>query len=200
MNIFNRVLVVILFLAFIAAAVISIMALSGYVLTLPGEIFSRQLAFLDGLSGWETVGAIAAAVAFIVLVAYLIWLELTVGFPDKTLLLSSTDKGNIWVNRETVETFAEKVSRKESAQIRDVYCYVKQKRNGIVIDCNPTLRLGTSVQSITPRIQARVKEAVQNLLGLNVVDVRVHAKYERGGRPMQQELALTRRNGDDSIK
>jgi uncharacterized alkaline shock family protein YloU len=200
MNTFNRVLVVVLFLDFIAAAVISIMAMAGYVLALPGSIFSQQLSFLQGLSGWDRVIAIASASVFIVFIAYLIWLELTVGFPEKALLLSSNEKGDIYINRDTVETFAEKVGRQESAQVRAISCYVTQKRKGIVIDCNPTIRLGTSLNSITPRIQARVKQSVQDLLGLNVLNVRVRARYERGGRPMQQELILTRRNGDGSTK
>jgi uncharacterized alkaline shock family protein YloU len=201
MNIFNRIVVVVLFFAFIAAAVISIMILVGYKLTIPGSIFSQQVTFLQSLSGLTRVAAIAVAVAFILFIAYLIWLEFTVGRPEKTLLVSSNDQGVILVNKDTVEKFAEKVSRQESTSVKDVRCHVKQKREGILIDCLPTLRLGTNMNSVSPRIQTRVKEAVQNLLGLPVLDVRVRARYEPGGRrPEQQELIAAGRGGDGSTK
>jgi hypothetical protein len=201
MNIFNRILAVILFLAFIAAAAVSIMILANYGPTIPSSIFSQQVAYLQGLSGWYRVAAYAAAGALIVLMAYLIFLEFTAGRPEKTLLLSSNDQGTIFVNKNTVEKFAEKVGRQESAQVKDMHCHVKQKRQGILIDCLPTLRLGTNMKSVNPRIQTRVKETVQDLLGLPVLNVKVRARYEPGGRrATQQELIVTRRSGNGSTK
>jgi hypothetical protein len=201
MNVFNRVVAIILFLAFIAAAAVSIITLAGYILTIPGSILNQQVAFLRSLSGWERAAAIAAAVAFIAFIAYLIWLEFTVGHPEKTLLLNSNDQGTIYVNRNTVEKFAEKIGRQESAQVTEIHCHVKQKRKGILIDCVPTLRLGTNMNSVNPRIQSRVKETVQNLLGLPVIDVKIRARYEPGGRrAIQQELIATGRGGNGSTK
>jgi hypothetical protein len=200
MKIFNRILAVILFLAFIGAGVVSIMALAGYVLTIPGSIFSQQLAYLQSLSGSDQVVAFAAASGFTVFAAFLIWLEFTAGFPEKTLRLSSNDQGTIYVDRNTVETFAEKVGRQESVQVRNIHCHVKQKRKGILIDCVPTLKLGTNMNSVNPRIQTRIKETVQDLLGLPVLNVKVRARYESGGRAMQQELVVTRRTGNGYTK
>jgi uncharacterized alkaline shock family protein YloU len=200
MNIFNRVLAVILFLALIAATVVSIITLAGYTLTLPGSIFSQQLDFLRSLSGWERVAAIAAAVAVIAFIVYLIWLEFTAGRPEKTLLLSSNEQGIIYVNKNTVEKFAEKMGRQESAQVTDVHCHIKQKSKGILIDCSPTLRLGTNMNSVNPRIQNRVKESVQDLLGLPVLNVKVRARYESRGRAIQQELIANGRSGNGDIK
>lgn len=200
MNSFNRILVVILFLALIAAAVVSIMILAGYAPTILGSTFSQQVAFLQSLAGLAKAAAIAAAVAVIAFLAYLIWLEFNLGFPEKTLRLSSNEQGTIYVSRNTVETFAEKVGKQESAQVKDIRCQVKQKRKGILIDCNPTLRLGTNMNSVNPRIQTRVKEAVQNLLGLPVIDVRVRARYEPGRSARQQELVAIRSNGNGSTK
>ncbi len=201
MNIFNRLVAVILFLAFIAAAVVSIMILAGYKLAIPGSAFSQQVAFLQSLAGWERAAAIAAAVAFIAFIAYLIWLEFTAGYPEKTLLVSSNEQGAIYVNKNTVETFAAKVGLQESAQVKDMRCRVKQKRDGILIDCNPTLRLGTNMNSVNPRIQTKVKEAVQDLLGLPVLNVKLRSRYEHAGRgAIQQELIVTRSNGDGGSK
>jgi hypothetical protein len=200
MNIFNRVVVVILFLAVIAAAVVSIITLAGYVLTIPGSIFSQQVAFLRSLSGWERAAAIAAAVALIAFIAYLIWLEFILGRPEKTLLLSSNDQGTIYVNRNTVETYAAKVGRQEAAQVKDIHCRVKQKSKGILIDCFPTLTLGSNMNSVNPRIQTRVREAVQNLLGLPVLNVKMRARYESGRRATQQELITTGRTGNGDNK
>jgi uncharacterized alkaline shock family protein YloU len=200
MNIFNRVVVVILFLALIAASVVSIITLAGYVLTIPGSIFSQQVAFLQSLSGVERVAAIAAAVALIAFMTYLIWLEFILGRPEKTLLLSSNNQGTIYVNRNTVETYAAKVGRQEVTQVKDIHCHVKQKREGIMIDCFPTLTPGSNMNSVNPRIQNRVRETVQNLLGLPVLNVKVRAKYESGKRATQQELIANGRNGNGDIK
>jgi len=201
MNILNRILAVILFLAFIAAAVVSIIFLLGYTIPLPEATFSQPVTYLQNLSGWYVVAAVAAAVAFIIFVLYLIGLEFTAGRPERTLLLSSNDQGTIVVNKESVESFAEKVSRQESAQVRDVNCRVRQKREGLLIVCFPTLRPGTNMGSVNPRIQTRVKEAIQNLLGLPVLDVKIHARYEPGVRNVtQQELVATGRSGNGSSK
>lgn len=201
MNIFNRIVAVLLFLVFIAAAVVSLMALFGFVLNIPGGLFQQQLAFLQNLSGWERIAAIAAAIAFIALIIGLIRLEFTRrGQPEKSIVLNSNEQGDITVNRESVESIAERTARQESAQVKDVRCRVRERRKGVIVDCAPVLRLGTNMKSLNPRIQTRVKEAIEQLLGLPVLDVKVRAKYEPGSRrPTQQEL-VTGRSGGDGTK
>ena len=54
----------------------------------------------------------------------------------------------------------------------------------IIIVCYPRVILGSNVQEIRDDLQTRVKEAVENLTGLTVLQVNVaRVRYERGDSP-----------------
>lgn len=201
MRILNWILAVALILALMGAAVISLMAMFGYVIAIPGGIFAEQLDFLSGLTGWQQVAAIAAGIAFFFLMFLLLSLEFRRNMGEESLLVGSNEQGDIAVKRDSVERFAEKVVRQESAQVRDVRCSVGKRRDGVVVHSDLVLRSGANMKELNARIQSKIKTSIEQLLGLPVVDVKVRARYEPGARrPAQQEVVVGSVSGNGSNK
>ena len=131
--------------------------------------------------------SVAAIVALATLV--LILLEIKPARNVNTLPISSTDEGWLTVEEDSVRHLAEQTGS-SNRQIVSLRCQVRAngKRSvvpaSIVIACHARVVLGSKVQDIRDDLQTRVKATVENLTGLNVLQVNVSkVKYDRVDRP-----------------
>ncbi len=131
--------------------------------------------------------SVAAIVALATLV--LILLEIKPARNVNTLPISSTDEGWLTVEEDSVRHLAEQTGS-SNRQIVSLRCQVRAngKRSvvpaSIVIACHARVVLGSNVQDIRDDLQTRVKATVENLTGLNVLQVNVSkVKYDRVDRP-----------------
>ena len=105
----------------------------------------------------------------------------------QTLQISSTVEGALTIDASSVRLLAEKtgISNRNISSLRCRLGVRRRRATGgpasIVISCYPRVILGSNVQEVRDDLQTRVKEAVQQLTGLTVLQVDVvRVRYDRG--------------------
>ena len=154
-----------------------------------GSWFQPQLESLAGYSGSDLVITIIVAAIVALAMLGVILLEVKPARSGSTLLISSTKEGGLTIEEDSVRHLAERTGS-SNRQIESLRCRlrVRGRRSAIpasiIIVCYPRVILGSNVQEIRDDLQTRVKEAVENLTGLTVLQVNVaRVRYERGDSP-----------------
>ena len=110
----------------------------------------------------------------------MIFFELAYKHKPVLFLLSSTDHGIATIDKNSICDLAESTAL-TFHNVRDVICKVgKQGPDFMMVSCKATLALGTNMPEITAELQSKIKESVEELTGLTVLQVNVKSKYESG--------------------
>ena len=154
-----------------------------------GSWFESELRGLAEL-GWvgKTV-SIASALAVIALALVLLALQVKAGMQRgaRPLLVSSSELGVFNIDPASVRLLAETTGA-YNRNVVDLRCNIHLPRKTvppgparIVIYCHPLIVLGADVQEVRDDLQARIKEVVERLSGLEVERVNVtRARYDQG--------------------
>jgi len=180
-NVFNRILLLVLGALALVAGVIALLLLIPVIHPVdvsPGGLlqdFWRGIATLSGASA-----IIAVVVSILVALAglALIVVELLPGPREApTYVVRKDGLGTVTVARKSVR----QVVQYEAAQIagvREVRPEVRNGADGIHIIAHASLAPDTVAPEIGEQLQVNIKEAVQRHLGLPVAEVQVHTQVE----------------------
>jgi hypothetical protein len=184
MNIFNRMVVILLDLVLLAGAILILLITFGVVTTqqvLPGgtaeTVVGQWLASFATLP--PSVALIATLGAALVLVLGLILLvyELRLAPQDTTIRVRDDGLGRVTVRRESVRDLI----RHTIAQLPDVLQVDPQidtGQQGLTIACRTSLTPDAHIPQVSAELQSRVKQAVEQHLGMKVANVTVQAQLE----------------------
>jgi uncharacterized alkaline shock family protein YloU len=175
-DVYNRLLVIILKLALLGAAILTLVFLLGVKPTfLPGAWLQDYASRLNDLSAGQRGIAIAASIAAILVAFFGLILELP-RRRERALTVEAADRGSVAVSPKSIRMLVDTVTR-EVEGVRDVESDVRDYSGGVSITVRPTMVMGTPVPQAAREIQARAKEAVERMAGLPVSEVRVVTHY-----------------------
>ena len=129
--------------------------------------------------------------ALIVAIAMVVIVFLEVGLPRRShpLLISSTQEGGLTIEEDSVRYLAERTGA-NNRSIVSLRCRlrVRGRRSAapasLTITCYPRVVLGSDVQEIRDDLQTRIKDTLENLTGLSILQVNVvRVRYERSDSP-----------------
>lgn len=182
MNIFNRMVVILLDLVLLAGAMLILLITFGVVTTqqvLPGgtaeTVVGQWLASLATLP--PSVALIATLGAVLVLGLILLVYELRLAPQDTTIRVRDDGLGRVTVRRESVRDLI----RHTIAQLPDVLQVDPQidtGQQGLTIACRTSLTPDAHIPQVSAELQSRVKQAVEQHLGMKVANVTVQAQLE----------------------
>ena len=200
MDRFNRIAVSLAALFIIVSAIITLLVATGAInyWFLPGGSdvesesnawFEPQLRGLAEFQGGGEAAAVVVPILVIVLMALLLVFQYKGGSgrEKRVLPISVTDLGRLNVEADSVRLLAERTGV-VNRNIVDLRCRLAERRGkppavpaSIVIACYPQVVMGADIQEIRDDLQARVKEVVERLTGLQVERVNVsRVRYDRG--------------------
>lgn len=182
MNFFNGLLVTLGALASIAVGVLMLLVVTDTLdtQTIPVPPLRQQLeAMAEDAGGawWRDVGV---AVGFIVVGLTIVGLEtrkLNRTAARGMVLISSESNGAVRMSIDSIVQLAQRTAR-ANREVRSVRCGVRVTPAGLVIECVISLRMGSDVPETTADIQHDVREVVERLTSLTVIDVPVRARYQ----------------------
>ncbi len=182
MNVLNRVIVVAAALAALAGAVIT--TLVAIEVNQPDVVFSgwfeSQLQEVADSSGGDAVAIVATSIAIALGMIVFLFFELVPLNKPVRFLLGSTEHGIATIEKDSVRELAEKTAF-TSHNVRDAVCIVaKRTQDSMVIHCRASLDLGANIPEVIAELQNNIKNSVEQLTGLTVLQVNVKSKYESG--------------------
>ena len=182
MNALNRVIIVAAALVVLAGAIITVLVATET--SEPDIVFSgwfeSQLEEVADSDGGDVAAIITASITIALVMIILLFLELAYKRRPILFLLSSTDHGIATIDRNSICDLAESTAL-TSHNVRDVMCKVgKQGPDLMMVSCKVSLALGTNMPEVTAELQSKIKESIEELTGLTVLQVNVKSKYESG--------------------
>ena len=183
MNTFNGFVVGLVGLLAIVAGVFILLVVTETISVsdVPWDAFDQQLTVMaseTGASWWADVGiAIGLIVGGVVLLA-LEFLRLTRVATPGMVLLSSDAEGAVRVSLESIRELAEQTGR-GNRDVRRIRCVIRVTAGGLRIRCAVGLRMAADVPGASAEIQKDVREVIERLVGLPVLEVPVRARYLR---------------------
>ena len=182
MSVLNRVVVVIICLAILAGAVITLLVATGGSEPdiMPSGWLESQLQRAADATGGDAAAITAVCVIIALGMIALLVFELSPFRKPVPLLISYTEKGIATIDRESVCLLAEKTAA-ASQYVRDVECTAKERTGGLVITCLASVALGCNVPELSAELQTNVKQSIEQMTGLPVAQVDVKTKYESVG-------------------
>lgn len=142
--------------------------------------FESQFEEVADSSGGEVAAVIAVSIAIALGMIVLLILESIPLNKPVLFLLGSTEHGVTTIERDSIRELAENTAL-SFRNVRDVSCkVVKNAEDVMVISCRASLALGTNMPEMTAELQSKIKDSVEELTGLTVLQVNVKSKYESG--------------------
>ena len=199
MDTWNRVALSLVSLLVLVAAIVTLLAATGATDPdfLPGGAetpseawFYDQLKGLDDFSGSGQAISIVVPILVGILMLGLLFLEarpIIVRRPE-TLQISSSVAGALTVEASSVRLLAERTGI-SNRQISSLRCRLRVRTKSVtgggpasvIVACYPRLVLGSNLGEVRDDLQTRIKEAVERLTGLAVLQVNVvGVRYDRG--------------------
>jgi len=175
----NRVIIVVVALAALAGAVVTLLVSVGASPPdlLPHGWFETQLKTVADASGAAAVGIMAVCVVIILAMIAILVVESAPLRRPMALLISSTEQGVTTIDEESICVLCERTSAGIHS-VHAVKCHIRERPGGLLIVCRPTAIMGSNLLELGPELQQRIKEAVEELTGLPVAQVDVSFKYE----------------------
>ena len=149
--------------------------------------FERELQGLADLVGGDQLVAIVATVVVALVMLVVLFAEFsTFNRPETLLPISSTSDGLLNIEASSVRLLAERTGG-SNRNISSIRCKLAVRRRtapggpaSISISCYPRVNLGGNVREIRDDLQVGIKEAVQELTGLTVLQVNVvNVRYDK---------------------
>lgn len=184
MNAFNRILVILLDLVLIAGAV-AVLLVTFRVLT-PAQLLPAGLA-ATGVGPWLSSFAamepnatlVTTAVALVVILIGLVLLiaELRPERQVRTLTIRQDGLGSVTVRLASVRDLVTYTAGQIPAVLQ-VQPDITTTSRGLQIRCRAALSPEASIPQVSSQLQGRIKEAVEQHLGMKVAEVAVQAQLE----------------------
>ena len=180
---FNTFLVTLGGTAAIAAGVFILLVVTETVPSevIPGGVFDSELGAMaeeTGAALWTYAGVALALIAAGMAVLAWEFRHLTRAATPGMLILSSGAEGTVRLSLESVRELAERTAQ-GNRSVQRIRCGVQATGAGIRIRCSVGLRMGTDVPTASSAIQHDMREVVERLIGIPVLEVAIRARYLR---------------------
>ena len=178
MNIFNRLLIIVLDVIMLIVIGLILLVTFGFARPdqlLPSLGLAPFLAPFAGLSGSTFVWTVGMAVALFVLGLILLSLEIRVRAAPMPVLLKRDSLGKLTVSREAATQLIDRAA----SQVRDVMraeSKVEETSKGVRVHTRITVNPTANLAQVTAEVREAIKSTVEEQLGrpAEVVDVRAH--------------------------
>lgn len=182
MNFFNGLLVTLGALASIAVGVLMLLVVTDTLApqTIPVLPLRQQLAAMAQDAGgawWRDVGIAAGFIAVGLVILALETRMLSRTAAPGMVLISSESNGAVRMSIDSIVQLAQRTAQ-GNREVRSVRCRVRVTPAGLVIQCSAGLRMGADVPEVTADIQHDIREVVERLTSLDVIDVPIRARYQ----------------------
>ena len=182
MNYFNGLLVTLGALASVAVGVLMLLVITDTLApqAVPVSPLRQQLTSMaqdTGGAWWRDAGI---AVGFIIVGLVVLALETRMLSRTATpgmALISSESNGTVRMSIDSIVQLAQRTAR-ANREVRSVRCRVRVTPAGLVIECAVGLRMGSDVPEVTADIQHDIREVIERLTSLTVIDVPIRARYQ----------------------
>lgn len=184
MNFVNRLVVSIGALALIAAGVYILLLISGTLAPgdINGEYFVPQIERIAADTGADLWADVGIAIGFIAVGVAVLFVQLASlrrgARGGRTVLLRDDEQGYVRVSVQSIQELAERTAYSVRS-VLDARCSIRVTPGGLRLGCRLTLRMATDLPEATASVQTAVREVVERLTGLKVIDVSVTARYGR---------------------
>jgi hypothetical protein len=197
MDFWNRVITSLVAVLVVVAAIVTLLVAAEAVSPdfLPGGSagqpsdawFHPQLKGVADFSGDAQVITMVVLIVVAVAMVGLLLLEFRrLRRREAMLLISSTPDGALSIEVSSVRLLAERTGI-ANRNISSLRCRLRMRKRpppggpaSIIIVCYPRVILGTNVQEVRDDLQTRIKDTVQGLTGLNVLQINVvRVRYDR---------------------
>ena len=193
MDRWNRASIALISLLVLVAAIVTVLAATEAIDAdfLPGEgreaWFYAELQGLADFTGGAQAVTIGVSIAVAVVMLGLFLLEIRhLRRREVQLPISATAEGFLTIEASSVRLLAERTGI-INRNVSSLRCRLGIRRRpptgdaaSIVIECYPRLLLGSDVQEVRDDLQTRIKNTVQRLTGLVVLQVNVvRVRYEK---------------------
>lgn len=181
MSVFNRVVVVTISVVILIGAVVTLLVSTGVSAPdiLPFGWFETQLQRVTEAS----VGGIAATLLVSIIIALgmltLLFFEFIPIRKTAILVINSTEKGSVTIDRESVCLLAEKTAI-TSRGVHAAKCSLAEGSEGLAISCRTSAVLVSNIPELSTELQGKIKDIVEELTGLAVAQVDINARYVPG--------------------
>ena len=151
--------------------------------------FATELKWVDDFTGTgQTVTIVVILSVAVAMLAVLAFEFGPIVRRQPILQISSTAEGVLTIEAKSVRFLAERTGI-TNRNITSLHCRLGVRRRpagggpaSIIIACYPRVILGGDLREVRDDLQTRIKETVQQLTGLTVLQVHVHrVRYDRGG-------------------
>ena len=193
MDRWNRATISLISLLVLVAAIITVLAATEAIDSdfLPGEEeeawFYAELKGVADFTGGDQAVTIVVAIVVAVVMLGLFLLEVRqLRRCEVRLPVSATPEGFLTIEASSVRLLAERTGI-VNRNVSSLRCRLGVRRRpptgdaaSIIIECYPRLLLGTDVQEVRDDLQTRIKNTVQRLTGLIVLQVNiVQVRYDK---------------------
>ena len=183
MNVINRLIVSLGAVALISAGIYILLLISGTLDPgdINGEFFVPQIERIAADVGADLWADVGIAIGFIAAGIAVLILQLASpgrGRGGRTVLLSDDERGYVRISVQSIRELTERTSYGVRSVV-DASCSVKVTPGGLRMGCDLTLRMATELPEATANVQVAIREVVERLTGLKVIDVSVTARYGR---------------------
>ena len=179
MDAFNRLLVVVLALAVLAAAVVIFLVaadISKPSAVAPDGWLQDQLREIDQLGGNRKAASIASVVAAGIVAVILLILQTLPVIRVERLVVADIDGKDFGIYRDSIELLVERVGT-EIEGVRAVRSALRQTPEGLRINCMAMLEPSAKMPEVGAELQTKVKAAVESMAGVTVAEVRMKLRY-----------------------
>jgi hypothetical protein len=181
MNLFNRVLIILLATALVAAsgaALLVILGVASPEAMAPSPWFLDRLAPLAALDPAARAWALGVACGLMLLGLLLVVLELRPGPREEPrLTLKQDGLGTVTVTRSGLRKVVEREAGRV-AGVTGVRAQVQEGPRGLRVACRVAVDPAADLVALTATLQAAVKAAVEHAVGRVVAEVQVDAQVE----------------------
>lgn len=187
MNIFNRILALLVLLLVLALAVGTFALTTGLVAArefwrvshyAPLHRALRDLGHLHPQTAQVITSAVAAVVAILVVV--FLATEVRPRRPEKELILSRNREGEVVIGYRTLRTVAEKVALGE-ADVSRARCRVSSHKDSLLVRCDVTADPFANADNVGTAVETALRDRLEHTVGKPVEHIRVKVELAEPG-------------------
>ena len=178
MSVVNRCIIFILALLVLLSGVLVLLVAAGAVD--PGDLL-LPLENVAKAKGADLAAANGIAVVMVVMgLLLLIFVLRPIAARPRLVLVSAGEEGVVQIALDSVREMAERTGG-GNRSVKGLKCRVRVTSGGLRILCLADLNMGSDIPKVSSELQESIKDVVERLIGLAVVDVGVKAKYRGDG-------------------
>jgi hypothetical protein len=191
MNVFNRIIVILVCLIAIAFSIIVFLLVSGLIRPTqvsPGGFLSGLWSFYSQLSpSYATIAAIAFALLLIVALIILILEFYSLRSSSEQFVVREDSIGKVTVARNSVRRLVG-YEAKAIPEVIETRQTVDKGRNGLRVHVRALLYPEVNAPEVGHTLQEKVQKSIQGHMGLDVTEVQVATQLEPFDKPRRRRL------------